>query len=243
MGFWSTLGKIALPAAGIAAAPFTGGGSLLTMLGMGAKTAGLIGAGAGMAGALAGGASRQRSEDRGAQADYDLYRSQLENRNALEAARERRSAESDRLRQLGSVDMLSSMQAPTDPRAVVSQGGRMSPEHLQMVRQRALAALESGSDVPAMTSLPDKPGGGPTGMDSLLNALSMGSTAVGAMRESGVLGGRPAPSGESVGSMNDLARLLPPGQDEPPPWSPLHPNQRRPEALFGQVNFPSNVRF
>lgn len=194
MGFWSTLGKIAGIAGPIAAAPFTGGTSLLGTLGMGAKTAGLVGAGLGAAGKLASGASAQRAQDRGAQAEHDLVRAQLENQRignantqALQFANARTGAEQNRMRQVMSSDMLGSSTQPTDPRARMSGAGYMSPETIAMMRERAMKALESGSDVPQMqqtAATPTMPKG--TGMDSFLNALSMGGTALGALNEAGI---------------------------------------------------------
>lgn len=202
MGFWSGFKKWAPLVAGAAAVPFTGGTSLLTTLGLGAKTAAAIGAGANVAGRLAGGASRQRAEDRGAQADYNLLRQQVENQrigsannDALAFAKDRRAAEMDRIRQLGSVDMLSNMKAPTDPRAAkFANSGQMSPEHLALIRERAMKALESGSDVPQLQTsgpTPDMPQG--TRTDSFLNALNLGSTALGALNESGIFNRPPQP--------------------------------------------------
>jgi hypothetical protein len=197
MGVWSTLGKIAGIAGPIAAAPFTGGASLLTTLGMGAKTAGLLGAGLGAAGKLASGASAQRASDRASQADYDVIRAQLENNRitnantqAMQRGRDVRDAEAARYRQIGSADMLGSSKPPTDPRAILSGAGFMSPETLQMIRGRAMSALESGGDVPQLQQTAALPATLPkgTGMDSFLNALSMGGTALGALGEAGVLG-------------------------------------------------------
>lgn len=205
MGFWSTFGKIALPALGVAAAPFTGGGSLLTTLGLGAKTAGLIGAGANVAGKLASGASRQRAEDRGAQTEFDLYNNQAyntaqqsrtgqQNTQALQYANARTQAEKDRMRQLASADMLGSSKPPTDPRARLSGAGYMSPETIAMMRDRAMKALESGSDVPQLTDMPayrEAQMAQPGKTDSILNALSMGSTILGGLNESGIFNRQP----------------------------------------------------
>lgn len=200
MSFWSKLGKIAGFAAPLVAAPFTGGASLLGTLGMGAKTAGLIGAGLGAAGQLAGGAANQRSADRASQAEWDMIRAQMENQRignqntqALQFATARRGAETDRLKQLGSVDMLSQSKPPSDPRAVLSGAGYMSPDHLAMIRERAMKALESGSDVPELQQTAALPAQLPqgTGTDSFLKALSMGSTALGALNEAGVFARQP----------------------------------------------------
>jgi hypothetical protein len=190
MGFWSALGKIAGIAGPIAAAPFTGGASLLGMLGASAPVAGAIGAGLGVAGQLAGGAANQRAQDRGAQAEYDGLRIPIENQVGLNYANSRRAAESDRLRQLGGTDMLSNFSTPTDPRAqkFLGQGGALpggaiNPETLALIRERASKALATGSDVPPMQRLPQEPGGGATTTDSVLRALQMGGTALGAYEE------------------------------------------------------------
>jgi hypothetical protein len=75
MGFWSTLGKIALPAAGIAAAPFTGGSSLLATLGGIASKAAPI---AGAIGSVASGAAKGSSDQRLLEGQLALQRGQLE---------------------------------------------------------------------------------------------------------------------------------------------------------------------
>lgn len=236
MGLGGFLKKWALPIAGVAAAPFTGGGSLLTTLGLGAKTAGMIGAGLGVAGKLASGASTQRAEDRGAQAEYDVNRVPVQNAQALQYAQAKTGAEGNRMRQIASADMLGSSKPPTDPRARMSGAGYMSPETITMMRERAMKALESGSDVPEMQTMPDRPGGGGTKMDSFLNVLNMAGTGMGALKESGVLG-QPAHRGELVGDVDDLAGVLPPGQQELPPW--MAPPPRR----IGQINFPTKGRY
>lgn len=65
MGFWSTLGRIALPVASIAAAPFSGGTSLLGLAGMAPKVIGGIQKAADIAGAVApvlGGAAKGKQQ-------------------------------------------------------------------------------------------------------------------------------------------------------------------------------------
>lgn len=228
MGFWSTLGKIGGIVGPIAAAPFTGGTSLLGLLGASPGVAAAIGTGAGIAGRLASGASKQRAEDRGAQAEYDSLRIPLENQVGLNYANARRQAERERLGQVASADMLGNFKAPTDPRAQKFlnngqlSGGQMNPETIALMRERAMKALQSGSDVPQMQTMPAKPGGGATGMDSFLNALSMGGTAAGALREAGIFGndgGRQS----SVNAPRDLeASIYGAHEDEDVPWwSPL----------------------
>jgi len=188
-------------AAGAAGTAAGTGGSFLGALG-GSKAA-LLGLGLSTAGKLAGGAADQRSQDRGAQAEYDLTRHGMEqqrigtqNSQALQYATAKTGAEQNRMRQVASADMLGSMKTPTDPRARFDNGGRMSPETIAIMRDRAMTALESGSDVPTMQqteATPQMPEG--SGMDSFLNALRMGSTAVGALQESGLFN-RPPPDEE-----------------------------------------------
>jgi hypothetical protein len=223
MGFWSTLGKIGGIAGPIAAAPFTGGGSLLGLLGASAPVASAIGAGLGVAGKLASGASQQRAQDRGAQAEYDALRVPLQNSQQLQHAQARLGADRSRMGQIAGADMLGNFTAPTDPRAAKFQnngqlsGGQIDPATIAMMRQRAMSALDSGSDIPQMQQLPTKPGGGATGMDSFLNALSLGSTALGGLRESGILNRQPQAvtrPGSPVG------QVVFPNEQEPW-WSPL----------------------
>lgn len=80
MGFWSKFAKIALPIAGVAAAPFTGGTSLLGTLGVGSKVASGIGAAAGIGSKLApilGGASKNQQQERILADTQNLQRDQL----------------------------------------------------------------------------------------------------------------------------------------------------------------------
>lgn len=90
MGFWGTLGKIALPVAGIAAAPFTGGTSLLgTLGGLGGTVANGINAAMPALGALgqvASGASQGMAQGRQAEANIALQQQQLRNQTASDAA-------------------------------------------------------------------------------------------------------------------------------------------------------------
>lgn len=227
MGFWSGFKKWAPLVAGAAAVPFTGGTSLLTTLGIGAKTAAAIGAGAGIAGKIAGGASNQRAQDRGAQAEYDVSRVPIQNQQALQFADAKRKAEADRMRQIGGADMLANFKPSSDPRAAKFQnngqlsGGQMNPETIAMIRARAMQALESGSDVPQMQTMPDKPGGGGTKTDSFLNALTMAGTGLGALRESGVLGGgQQQPPTEQGGAINlpNIPGVGAVPEDERPWW-------------------------
>lgn len=139
-----------------------------------------------VAGQMAGGAANQRSQDRGAQAEYDGMRVPLQNAQQLQYAQARQGADQNRMRQIGSADMLGSMKKPTDPRAIMGGGGEIDPETIAMMRERAMSALKSGSDVPQMQQLPAEPGGGATGMDSFLRTLSGVGTGLGALQESGL---------------------------------------------------------
>lgn len=213
MSFLSVLGKI-----GKFALPFVPG------IGPVASAALDIG------GKVAGGMSKQRAEDRGAQGEYDAMRVPIENSQAMQHAQMRRQAEADRLRQISGAEMLQNFKGPTDPRAQKYlgaggqlSGGQISPETLAMMRERSMNALQSGSDVPQLQTMPQKPGGGATGMDSFLNALSMGGTALGALRESGVLRGDDGGQQTSVNAPGDLSasifRNRP--EEDAPWWSPL----------------------
>lgn len=249
MGFWSTLGKIGSIAGPLVAAPFTGGTSLLGLLGASAPVASAIGAGLGAAGRLASGASAQRAQDRGARTEFDLYnnaaynrdmqsRTGQQNEQALLYAKARQDAERNRLRQIGSADMLGSSRPPTDSRAVLSGAGYMSPETIALMRDRAMKALESGSDVPELAQMPayrETQMAQPGKMDSFLSALSMGGTAAGALREAGLLGGGQSAPVSQMGQVN-----LPPtpvGQlddDDRPWWLKQTPAQM--PYQYGKVN-------
>ena len=213
MSFLSVLGKI-----GKVALPF--------IPGVGPVASAALDA----AGTLAGGASKQRAADRGAQAEYDALRVPLANSQALQYAQAKRQAEADRLRQIGGADMLQNFHTPTDPRAQKFlgangqlPGGQISPETLALMRERSMRALQNGSDVPEMQALPAKPGGGPTGMDSFLNALNLGGTVVGGLREAGLIGGGDGGRQASVTAPADLAASIfkQRPEDDVPPWSPL----------------------
>jgi hypothetical protein len=179
-----------------------------------------------VAGKVAAGASQQRAQDRGAQAEYDALRVPLQNSQQLQYAQARLGADRSRMGQIAGADMLGNFKAPTDPRAAKFQnngqlsGGQIDPATIAMMRQRAMSALDSGSDIPQMQQLPTKPGGGATGMDSFLNALSLGSTALGGLREAGLFGndgGRQS----SMGAPAKVAQGIFDHQPEEPWWSPL----------------------
>ena len=93
MGFWSTLGKIAIPAAGIAAAPFTGGASLLGTLGsVGGNIAKGINAASPMLGALgsvASGAAKGSADQRMSEYIMALQRGRM----GTDAARDQFSSD------------------------------------------------------------------------------------------------------------------------------------------------------
>lgn len=155
-------------------------------------------------GKLLGNRSKQKAEDRGARTEFDLFnnmnynramqdRAGQANQQALQFADARQGAESARMRQLGSVDMLSGMKPPTDPRARFDTGGRMSPEHLALVRERAMKALESGSDVPQMQTMPayrETQMAQPSKGDRVLDMLGMGANLWGGLKEAGLFGGQ-----------------------------------------------------
>lgn len=190
-------GMGAAPSVGGASA---GGGSFLNTLQNGSRTAGRIDRGLDMAGRLAGGTADQRAMDRGVETEFNLLndrnyndsmqsRTGQQNTQALQYANARLGAEQARMRQIGGADMLGSSKPPTDSRAILSGAGYMSPETIQMMRQRAMSALESGSDVPQMTEMPtyrDTQMSRPTGGDRALNALRTGSQAYRALRDFGV---------------------------------------------------------
>lgn len=79
MGFWGTLGKIALPVAGIAAAPLTGGTSLLATLGSIASKAAPI---AGAIGNVASGAAKGSADQRLMEGNQALNYAQLQQQGA-----------------------------------------------------------------------------------------------------------------------------------------------------------------
>lgn len=172
MSFLSVLGKI-----GKFALPFIPGVGPVASKVLDGVTTGLS-----VAGDLAGGAANQRAQDRGAQAEYDILRSQLENnrisnanQQTMQHNQDRLGAERSRMGQIAGADMLGSSKPPTDPRARLSGAGYMSPETIAMMRERAMQALQSGSDVPELqrsAPTPQMPQG--AGLDSFLRALQMG---------------------------------------------------------------------
>ena len=216
MSFLSVLGKI-----GKFALPFIPGVGPVAD-----KVIGGVMDGIGIAGDIAGGAANSRAQDRGARAEYDLLRQQIENNRIGDAnsqglayATARRGAETDRLRQIGGADMLANSKPPTDPRARLSGAGYMNPETIALMRERAMQALQSGSDVPEMQRTmptPTMPQG--TGMDSFLRVLQASGMGANALREFGARQQRPVPGAEQVGDINQLAGVLPQGQQEPIPW-------------------------
>ena len=180
-------------AAGTGAAAAGTGGSFLSALG-GSKG---VMSGISMAGKLASGAAAQRAQDRGAETEFDYLNNQnynnamqsrtgQQNTQALQYATARTTAEQNRMRQIGSADMLGNSKPPSDPRARVSGAGYMNPETIAMMRDRALKALESGSDVPEPTAIPEyreTSMAQPTKTDSFLKTLGMASTGLGAWDE------------------------------------------------------------
>lgn len=185
-------------------------------------------------GRMAGGAADQRAEDRGAQAEYDVARVPVQNAQALTFAQARTGADRQRLREIGSADMLTNFKAPADPRAQKFlnngqlSGGQMNPETIALMRERAMKALESGSDVPQLQTMPDRPGGGPTGTDSFLNTLRYTGTVMDTIDE----WGRRRPQGQTTTtppptSTSPIGQVrFPNEQTDVPWWSPLS-NPRR----------------
>ena len=169
------------------------GGSFLSALG-GSKG---VMSGLSIAGKLASGAAAQRAQDRGAETEFDYLNNQnyntamqsrtaQQNSQSLDYAKARTTAEQNRMRQIGSADMLGNSKPPSDPRARLSGAGYMNPETIAMMRDRALKALESGSDVPEPTAIPDyreTSMAQPTKTDSFLKTLGMASTGLGAWDE------------------------------------------------------------
>lgn len=123
MGFWSSLLKIAAPVASIAAAPFTGGTSLLGLTGTAAKVAQLGAAGLG---AVANTSASNRSTN----ADYDLkqqeqqqnqqrdYWSALNNFYNAQMQREKTNstARADNVRQLQQAEYIANNTANYTPK-------------------------------------------------------------------------------------------------------------------------------
>lgn len=200
MGFWGTLGKIGMIAGPIAAAPFTGGSSLLTTLGLGAKAAQGIGAGLGAAGRIAGGISSGRAKGRADEATLESLLASRNNQTQLERSRLALGAQGQRQGQLVGADLLGSMHAPTDPRAMkFASGSSVSPETIAGIRSRATNALNTGSDVPQLQT-PQVPQAGKA--DSFLNALSYGGTALGALGQL-----KPPPQTPMPPQMTDMPAL------------------------------------
>lgn len=164
-GFLKGLGKVASIAGPIAAAPFTGGTSLLGMAGMGAGSAAALGAGLGAVGSVASGMSGGRAAGREAEAktqlDYDEARQQ---------------SERAKLRQLLAADLLGAPSGPVDPRAQKFAGSSGS----RTIDPETLATLRSSAQTPGVSPLPQS-----GKMDSFLNTLGM----VGQF--GGALGARP----------------------------------------------------
>lgn len=122
-------------------------------------------------GKLANGVEQTRSQNRAAQADYGL----VSDRNLLSAANLKLNAEGGRERQLVGADLSAGLKAPSDPRAApfLTNTTGVSPDTIALIRKRAQDALATGSDVPAMSTMP-KPGK----TDSLLNALDYAGTGL-----------------------------------------------------------------
>jgi hypothetical protein len=214
MSFLSVLGKI-----GKFALPFIPGVGPVAD-----KVVNGVVSGLDIAGDLAGGAANQRAADRGAQAEHDLVRQRLEqervgqaNTQTMQNSQNRLGAEKARMGQIASADMLGSSKPPTDPRARLSGAGYMSPETIAMMRERAMSALQSGSDTPQLQGTgptPTMPQGG--GMDTFLRTLQGVGTGLGALQQSGILGqgdGKQA----AVNAPADLEAIIFGNRDEDDP--------------------------
>jgi len=173
-----------------------------------------------IAGQMAGGAARNRAADRGAQGEYDLMRTQTQNRAALENAAAQMQAEGTRRGQLVGLDRTANYKSSADPRAVKfggeQHGSAVSPETQALMRERTMKALQTGSDTPTLQTMPAKPGGGATGMDTFLRTLQGVGTGLGALQQSGILGqgdGKQA----AVNAPADLEAIIFGNRDEEDP--------------------------
>lgn len=173
-------------------------------------------------GRIAGGAADQRAEDRGAQAEYDLARVPIHNAQNLQFSNARLDADRRRMREIGSADMLTNLKPPTDPRAKFGNAGGVNPETIAMMRERATKALDSGSDVPELQTVPNQPGGGPTRTDSLLRTLDLVGSGVRTVNDLGGLSGNDGGRSTSVNAPADLeAGIFRQQEQDIPWWSPL----------------------
>lgn len=155
MGFWSTLGKIGLGAAGAAAAPFTGGASLMATLG----SAGLGAAGA-ASGAFSQSQANNRGEKYGGQIDLERLLMERERNNQtmrINREQEGRASSSDAFRKLlASTHLLSPGSRPqlspysVKPRAVTTEEMRGSGAMID----DSLRRLEGGNPIPQVTDRP-----------------------------------------------------------------------------------------
>lgn len=135
--------------------------------------------GLGAIGKVAGGISQGRAQGRVQEAGINAAADAQRNTDLLRQAQMRILADRQRTGQLAGADLSGSMHAPTDPRAQkFLTGGGLSPETLQLIRSRAMGALQSGSDVPSLQNTPLPHAGK---LDSILNVLSLGGTVTGAL--------------------------------------------------------------
>jgi hypothetical protein len=151
MGFWGTLGKIGLGAAGIAAAPFTGGSSLLPTI-LGAAGAGL--------GAAAQGSAQNRGAKLGAQMDLEsLLMAREANTQNMQVAREQegRASGNDAWKRL----LLAQRTSNPGPRPQLSpysvkprQASAQELEGADAMTREVMARLTGGNPIPQVTERP-----------------------------------------------------------------------------------------
>lgn len=210
MSFLSKLAKWGPMIAGIAATPFTGGTSLLGTLGIGAKAATGIAGAAGALGKVAGGVSAGKAKGRADEATLEGQLADRYNQNALANSKQKLQANTQRRGQLAGVDLSSHLNPLTDPRASkFGQPSGLSPETLSALKSQTMHAMSSGSDVPQLRD-PAVPQAGKT--DSILNALSLGGTVAGGLKEAGVFQPKPQmPSEQQPQQMGQMPNLGIPG--------------------------------
>ncbi len=151
MGLWGTLGKIGMAVGGAAAAPFTGGASLLPTI---------LGAGGAALGAISQSQAQNRGEKFGGQIDLErLLMERERNHQTMQINREQegRASSSDAMRKLlGATHLLSPGSRPqlspysVTPRAVTTQEMRGSGALIDEVLKR----LEGGNPIPQVTQRP-----------------------------------------------------------------------------------------
>jgi len=158
MGFWSGLGKVLSIAGPIAAAPFTGGASLLGMAGLGGTTAATIGGIAGAAGSALGGLGDSQAKNRGAElaSQNELSKQLLLRDKAYQDAlvtreQEGRKAEGTNFaRLLSAQHALSPASMPSVSPYAASQRQATGAEAqgADLLTQQVLARMAAGNPIP-----------------------------------------------------------------------------------------------